>query len=139
MLADDFHRVGGIMGSGAIDIIARNAEARIIANRELKHRQAMVDWKTDFTLLDWVIGHWHEEDMVHVEAFAAVFGQNQMPHLRRIKAAAQDANALRAQSDHSSSNSPMNTVSPLRTPAFSSASTTPKTSSVLWKRSTASS
>ena len=137
--ADYLDGIGGIMRAGPVDIHARNAEVPIARYRQFQHRQTLPQRAAHSALLDGMVSDWHKQNAVQVQCFAAVFSQNQMTQLRRIETAAQYADPRLTHSDHSSSKSPMKTVSPLRTPAFSKASTTPSAASVFWKRETASS
>ena len=66
----------------------------------------------------------HEEDLVQLQLVVSLTGGNQVTVMDGVKGAAQDAQPL-DHGCHSSSRSPMRTVSPDWTPASSSASTTP--------------
>src|SRR5690606_19618234 len=105
-------------------------KARIIRQRQMQHRQPVLYRGLGFvTLVRW-IGSRHVQQPAQAERVRCILAEYQMSDMRRVECPAQYADT-HAYSAHSSSKSPMNTVSPTCTPASSSARVIPSVSSTL--------
>src|SRR5581483_4647792 len=112
-------RVGG---ARTVRVDAREGKAWVVDDGQLGHTHAVRYAADRLALLVWRLARRQEQHPFQPEDLAGLLGRGEMAVVRRVERPAQHAQAAHV---HSSSLSPITTVSPELTPARSNAWSTP--------------